>query len=323
MKNTSRLSGFIIAAMICLVLTAANITALRLVPAFLDRSEKSVMGGELESELYTEPDNIKKDYIKPDNQYIERFLRPSELKPVEKLYFFDSNNDIAGAVFKKPSEVVRAYFDILSDASNMEGKKGGCGSIGYEKAPYPEAYKLLSDEFKKTMPYEKFVKSFEGIGHINLLKVADAPSVKIDGVVYPKSFVEIETIEGSDMAGKTYFGYYYGFATVSKDSTSGWKIQSIELKPEDFLCHAYHGWWHDAGTMVDTIYIKKHGVIEKILGVEEDGFYRNVLAKGKDGRQYRIMFIRLTNGADLELRQYVMEDNRWKDIRIDIPPLQK
>lgn len=309
-------SGVLTATVACL-LVMANVAGFRLVPAFLNSGERSVMGGELGSDLYNDIENMEDDYIKPDDTYIERFLRPSQSKTIEKKYPYDAEGGMALGQFQKPSEVIRAYFDILSDASNLGTKKGGCGSIGFEKAPYPEAYKLTSAGFKKGMSYEKFLKSFEGIGHINLLKLVDVPAVKVNGVACPRYLVEIETIEGSEIPGKTYFGYYYGYITTVKEQ--GWKIESMELKPEDFLCHAYHGWWHDAGTLVDALYIKKHGVMNKILGVEEDEPYRNVIAKGKDGRQYRFLFIRLTNGADIELRQYVMDDGKWVDARIDVP----
>lgn len=301
-----------------LLLVVINIAGFKLVPVFFKLEEKSVMGGGLEIDVYDELDDNKNGYIKPDDNYIERFLRPSSSKPMDKKYPFDMNKEGKELLpFQKPYEVIRAYFDTISDASNLGMKKGGCGSIGFEKRPYAEAYKLMSGNFKKEMPYEKFLKSFEGIGHINLLKLADMPAVKINNEVCPKYFVEIETIEGSEIAGKTSFSYYYGYVTTVQEE--GWKIDTIEIRPEDFLCHAYHGWWHDAGTLVDALYIKKYGVIEKVLGVEEDDPYRNVIAKGKAGKQYRFQFIRLTNGADIELRQYVFADGKWVDTKIDVP----
>jgi hypothetical protein len=154
-------------------------------------------------------------------------------------------------------------------------------------------------------------------GSAILIKLIEVPAVKKGDKMYPRFFVEIETIEGSEKAGKTYFAYYFGYLTTVLEGGSGWKIDSVELTSEDFLCHAYHGWWHDASSVVDILYGKKCGVIEKILGTEEDGFLRNVIAKGKDGRQYRFVFARISNGADIELRQLVMVDGKWKDIQID------
>lgn len=305
------------AAAVCLFIIVFNIAMFKFIPAFSGYNDKNIMGGIMGDEDIEGIANLESQYIKPDDNYIERFLRPSAMEALEKKYSFGSDDNMLPKAFGTPFEIVKAYFDVLSDASNIGSSKGGCGTIGFGEAPYPGAYSLLSEGFKKVMPYDKFLKSFEGIGHINLLKLVEAPSMKTGNSICPRFFVEIETIEGSSAPGKTYFAYYYGYATVEQDKNTGWKVSSIELKPEDFLCHAYHGWWHDAGTIVDVQYKEKYDIIDKILGVEENGYFRNVLAKSKDGKQYKFMFIRITNGADIELRKSILEDGKWKDIRID------
>jgi hypothetical protein len=302
---------------VILIIVIVNIAALRLMLGDADYASKSVMGGELYFSSFDDLSPGDGDGIMPDEQYIERFLRPSDTEPLERKFYYNSEGKGIPEAFSLPSDCIRAYYDILSSASNMGDKRGGCGSIGFEKTPYTAAYKILSSRFKKDMPYEQFLKSFEGIGHISLLKLVEVSASKSGEKIHPGFFVEIETIEGSDESGKTCFAYYYGFVIVEQEGVSGWKISSIRMTPEDFLCHAYHGWWHDAGAVVENIYIKKCGAIDKILGVEEDGHFRNVLAKGRDGRQYRFMFIRLTNGADIELRQFVLDDGKWKDVFID------
>lgn len=278
---------------------------------------KNVMGGTLHVENYDDYEEFEKEFIRPDTQYIERYLRPSDSKPLEIKYPYSSGGSNLPSAFSLPSDVIRAYFDVLSEASNMGSKKAGCGSIGYEKAPYPIAYRLLSQNYKKTLPYEKFLKSFEGIGHISLLKLVEIPATRSGNNVMPAYFVEIETIEGSSVQGKTYFAYYYGKVTCILEGENGWKINSVDLNSEDFLCHAYHGWSHDALAIVEIIYGEKCNVVDKVLGVQEDGYFINVLAKGKDGKQYRFMFVRVTNGADIEIRQLVMVDGKWKDTFID------
>lgn len=302
---------------VCLVVILINIAMFKFIPAFASYDDRVIMGGNISEEDFEAFANAEEQYIKPDDNYIERFLRPSNLEVMDKEYSFSNEGDKLPKSFDAPSGVIKAYFDVLSDASNLGSKKGGCGSIGFEKAPYPSAYNLLSESLKKAMSYDRFLKSFEGVGHINLLKLTEAPAVKIGSNIYPRFLVEIEAIEGSDTPGKTSFAYYFGYVIAEQDKAAGWRITSIELMPEDFLCHAYHGWWHDAGTIVEVQYKNKYGIIEKILGVEESGYLRNVLAKDKDGKQYRFTFVRITNGADIELRQYVMEGGKWKDIRID------
>lgn len=302
---------------IFILLVILNIGILKILKIIPNDDSIGVMGGSLYFQNYDSLYDKNSQYIEPDDTYIERFLRPSSEKAMDKKYVFDKGGERLPKSFSTAGELVRAYFDILSDASNLVDKKGGCGSVGHGESPYPAAYELLSESLKQNLPYEKFLKSFEGIGHINLLKFVEAPMVKAEETICPKFFVEIETIEGSDTGGKTYFAYYYGYVTAIQEGEKGWKIYKIELNGEDFLCHAYHGWWHDAGTIVDMVYKQRCGVIDKIIGVEEDRYFRNVLAKGKDGKQYRFMFVRITNGADVELRQFVMDNGKWKDIFID------
>jgi hypothetical protein len=125
------------------------------------------MGGALYTENYEKFKGYTEELIQPDDQYIERYLRPSRTKVMDKKYLFNKNDGGIPNKFSLSSEVVRAYFDVLTDASNIESRNGGCGSIGFEKAPYPVAYSLLSQDYQKNLSYDKFLKSFEGIGHIN------------------------------------------------------------------------------------------------------------------------------------------------------------
>lgn len=308
--------SFLKAAAVFLLILFLNVITFRLIFIRTDYTSENVIGGTLHTDTY-DNEGFEKESIQPDIQYIERFLRPSDLKPIDQKYPYSKSGSTLPSSFSVSQDVVRAYFDVLSDASNMGNKSAGCGSIGYEKAPYSAAYGLLSQNYKKTLSYERFLKSFEGIGHISLLKLVEAPSSESGGRVTPVYFVEIETIEDSSGKGKTYFAYYYGKITTILEGENGWKINSVDLSSEDFLCHAYHGWSHDALSIVQLIYGEKCNIVDKVLGVQEDGYLINVYAKGKDNRQYRFMFVRITNGADIEIRQFVMSDGKWKDAVID------
>lgn len=318
MKKPGKLASVLAPVMIALIIVVLNIGAFKVMNTMMAGEVKSVMGGALVTDSFEDLEGLEKVQTQPNDSHVERFMRPSAAVPMEKKYPFSKEGQNIPKTFTIPAEVVRAYFDIISDASNMGTKKGGCGSIGFQQLPYPFAYGLFSEDLKKAVAYDGFLKSFEGIGHINLLKLVEAPPVKLNDQIFPGYFVEIEVIEGSNTDMKTYFAYYYGYVTVKQEGEKGFKINSIELMPEDFLCHAYHGWWHDAESLVRILYGEKQGIIDKILQVEEDGDFRNVMAKGKDGRQYRFLFIRITNGADISLRQYVMEEGRWKEIKIKL-----
>ncbi|KPU43645.1 hypothetical protein OXPF_30870 [Oxobacter pfennigii] len=306
-----------IAVLISVMLIFLNISIIRYVREITGNNIKSVMGGTIIKEGLFGLEVFDGADSKKEDDYIQRFFRPSKEKVMDKKYFFNKEGAELPKVFQASNDVVRAYFDIISDAANMGSKKGGMGSIGYGTAPYPEAYKLLSEDKKKAMTYESFLKSFESIGHINLLKMAEGPSVKSENSISPRYFVEIETIEGSDTLGKTYFAYYYGYITLNQDGNNGWRIHSIELIPEDFLSHAYHGWHHDANSIVKFIYGDKLNIVDKVLNMENDGYFSNIIAKGKDGKQYRFTFIRITNGADIPFRQFVMDEGKWKDVEIN------
>ncbi len=56
-------------------------------------------------------------------------------------------------------------------ANPQKGKKAGCGALGYQGAPYPVAYNFLSSEYQKKLNYNQYLKSFENILHINLIKL--------------------------------------------------------------------------------------------------------------------------------------------------------
>lgn len=81
-----------------------------------------------------------------NNDYSERYQRPSKQLPLPNQYTFQSfiqNNKIT---FDNPEDVIYAYYGILKEASNMSGYSGGCGTIGNADLPYPYAYELFMPE---------------------------------------------------------------------------------------------------------------------------------------------------------------------------------
>ena len=109
----------------------------------------------------------------------ETFFRPSRLPAINNS-FPDINsltqtfvNDtVPPSLIDNPENAIINYFSVLQQASTLtENKNGGFGNVGYSKTPYPVAYNFLSQNNKKSMPYDEYLNSFEGIGHINLLKI--------------------------------------------------------------------------------------------------------------------------------------------------------
>lgn len=236
----------------------------------------------------------------------ERLLRPSKKTAIPPKFRLKDPRRNPTDTFKYPQDVVRAYFDYLTNAENMGEYHAGCGSIGEAKIPFPHAYRLLSDGYRQQWTYEKFLKSFEGVGHTNLLQILQAPLETVKST-HPTYFVEIETIEGSNQPGRgTAFRYYYGYVTAVKVGEDGWKIDKIDFHPEDFLCYPYHGWWHDGPEVVAITY----GGWCNLFDRDDPGRVKHkdglieVTRKGKDGTQYRFVFTRLTNGFDEKIGQY-------------------
>lgn len=286
-----------------------------------------VMGGSLlvvkhEQEVQVENKSL-------DTEANERYFRPSKLKALntkdfsEKFYrlvYGEKMNSekvkIPQNILSTPENTIINYYSILREAENLtKDKTGGCGTVGEAKFPYPAAYGVLSSTYKSRLSYNGFLKSFEGIGHINLIKMekVEKDSLHPDSARY---FVELETIEGSNK-GVTYFAYYYGFVYIDKEGVS-YKISDINLTGEDFLCAPYHGWSHWGEAIVDIKYGQWCKLVKERKPAEQKGYVKTIYVKGTDEKDYKFLFFQLTNGTDVEIEQYVKSDKgKWIPIDID------
>ncbi len=251
----------------------------------------------------------------------EVYFRPSALKALNS-NFMDSDSfrknfpdgNIPNELISTPEKSVINYFSVLQQASNLtEEKKGGCGTVGYGLDPFPIAYSFLSDNNKQSMNYEEFVKSFEGIGHINLIKLLP---IKVDKPNITSYFIELEILEGSSV-GVTTFNYYTGELEVL-GINDRYYIDSLTLSPEDFFCAAYHGWAHNAESYVETVYGNWCGLILKQYPADTDDYSKKILVDGVDDKKYMFEFARLTNGTDLLINSLVKEGRKWLPVEIDV-----
>ncbi|WP_313523890.1 hypothetical protein [Anaerotignum sp.] len=265
-----------------------------------------VMGGSLQAQCVECKDPM--EFYQRD---FETFYRPSNLPIL--------NNKIASANFfdpyfgKKPQEIalpdaladtpentILNYFSILRDAANpVEGKGAGCGTIGNATIPYPISYQFLSPQFQKSLSFDEYMKTYENILHINLIKYHQVPVETENTVRY---FVELETIEGTDKQTGA-FTYYYGFIDLEKVGNQ-YKITDIHYFGEDFLCAPYHGWQWDAEGNVEIRYGDWCKLIKGKLQKTQNDYIIRILFDGTDGYEYCIVFFQLTNGTDLEVAQY-------------------
>lgn len=266
-----------------------------------------------------------------DEEYViamkdkEKYFRPSKLpiinnrQDVNKLIDSDygkeySNITIPNDILKTPEDTILNYFSLLREAANpVEGKNIGCGSLGYGSIPYKIAYNFFSDEYKESVSFKSYKKSFENISHINLLKLKEVPSNNDKALKY---FFEIETIEGSDKQ-VAYFAYYYGYIYVSKLGDN-YKISNIDIYGEDYLCTPYHGWSNNAELSVEVKYGNWCKLIKTMGVTEVEGYEKKVYFKGTDNNDYMIVFYTLTNDNDIEIAQYMkVSDGVWNRIELD------
>lgn len=285
-----------------------------------------VMGATLVSQSHEEEPKA----AVPAKPELEKYFRPSKLpilnnralSPEKPIYFPPGDTadttkaKISGEYLKSPEDSIIYYFSILREAANLvPGKSGGCGSVGSGMNPFPIAYNFLTPEYQKRMSFNQYLKSFEGIGHTNLIKLRKLPSDQM----HPKDmryFVEIETIEGSDK-GLTYFAYYYGFVYLQKQGER-YLISDMTLSGEDFLCAAYHGWYHDAEANVAIRYGGWCKMIKEKYPAKQEGYVKLLSFKGTDSNDYMIEFMELTNDTDVEVAQYKKgADGLWKVVYLN------
>ncbi|QAT39867.1 hypothetical protein [Clostridium sp. JN-9] len=270
---------------------------------------KMVMGGQF-SKQPIESDGSKTAGVEID---AEKYFRPSKLPVLNNrdfsMNFFNSfwKKELSGIVLpdyllKTPDDTIINYFSILRQAANpQKGKKAGCGTLGYQGAPYPVAYNFLSSAYQKKLNYNQYLKSFENILHINLIKLKRIA----EDEKHPNSmkyFVEIEAIEGSekDIA---YFAYYYGYVYVIRQGIQ-YKISDLQFYGENYLCAPYHGWRYMAEAVVDIKYGDWCSLVKERYPTQQDGFVKRIYFKGTDGNNYMIEFFQLTNDTDIEIAQY-------------------
>lgn len=266
----------------------------------------------------------------------EQFQRPSKLPSVKLKYDFRPKDKVPPyiaegfpVIYQLPEDVIHGYYAILKNAANMKGYYGGCGTILWMDA-YPYAYRLLSESIRNTITLEEFKDSFKGTGAMNLLHLEPAyePPDTPNNIKY--YFVEVEVLKGYPYKKEdklfesqpNYFEYYYGIVTAEYNKEDGWKIKSVDYLSEIYLCHPLHGWDYDYDAIIDIIYNDWYGMDLKIDNTEMENNYIQVYASNQNN-EYKFDFIRLTNGDDVLLHEYIKEDNQWKEVSILKPDDEK
>jgi len=224
--------------------------------------------------------------------------------------------------FKTPEDVIKAYFGILKNAANMLNNWGGCGTIGDATLPYSYAHELFSPSTQTQIPLKKFTDSFNGIGHITLLKVYPTFTPPKTPDTIRHYMFELEVITGASNKDKTsynrggsYFAYYYGLITTEYTPQTGWKIKEVQYLPEDFLCAPWHGWVYSSESVVEYVYKDWYNLIDKIDKKEEKDDIVYVYASNKTDK-YRFDFVKLTNGYEKLLHENIFKNDKWEEINL-------
>ncbi|MBU3157145.1 hypothetical protein [Clostridium estertheticum] len=257
----------------------------------------------------------------------DKYFRPSKLPSINDRVngykFFDKFYDkkpyeitLPSSLFKTAEDTIINYFSVLREAANpIEGKGAGCGTLGNAQIPYPVAYNFLSSKYRDKVNYTEYLKSFENILHINLIKLKKVPELNknLDKMKY---FAEIETIKGTE-DNISNFTYYYALIEILKEGNL-YKISDVQLFGEDFLCAPYHGWTHNAESVVDIKYGDWCKLVKERYPTKQEGYVKNIYFKGTDGNDYKFIFFQLTNDTDIEISQYKKDEKgNWNLIKID------
>ncbi len=255
------------------------------------------------------------------NNFNETYFRPSSLKSLNN-NFVDFNTfqetfkggTVPAELMDTPIKTIVNYFSVLQQAENLTDEKtGGCGTVGYSREPYPIAYQFLSENNKKSMSYSEYLASFQGIGHINLIKVIPVITENPHEIRY---FLELEILEGTNTGG-TAFNYY--FAEISLvNANNRYYIDSLTLTPEDFFCAAYHGWSQNAESYVEIVYGNWCGLIKKQYTPQQNEFTKEIVVDGVNGDKYMFKFAKLTNGTDFLINTLIQKDGAWVPVNIDV-----
>lgn len=270
--------------------------------------------------LHNASNSVTKDF--------ETFFRPScepvlNTKDVQEILNTNSNISnysqvkISNDIFINQENMILYYYSILRDAYNLkDGLGAGCGSLGISKDAYMIAYNFLSNYYMKQLPYNDYYNSFKNILHINLVKLIKVQN-DLNDTLNDKYLIELETIQGTkDNSGA--FVYYYGYIYVSKQDEL-YKINNVVLYPEIYLCAPYHGWSYSAENVIDIEYGGWCSMVKEKYDTKFNGYIKSIEFKSFDDKTYVIKFITLTNDTDIQIGQYIKDENgNLKETYIDV-----
>ncbi|BCN28777.1 hypothetical protein bsdtb5_00720 [Anaeromicropila herbilytica] len=286
------------------------------------------MGGRyfIQSESVEQKNAEESDPLLEDTD-VEKYVRPSNLpvlnnKELPSGFLRDnfgkeySEIIMPEELFDTTEDTILSYYSILREAANpVEDKSAGCGTIGNATLPYPVAYNFLSKEYQKQLPYKEYLKTFENILHLSVVKYRRIPIYEAPANTV-RYFVEFETIEGTDK-GSGSFSYYYAYVDVIKEGT-GYKISNVDIYGENYLCAPMHGWAYDAEYVVQIEYGNWCSLVKELYPTDQSGYVKRIYFSGTDGKDYQFVFFQLTNDTDVLIAQYRRTDeDHWELIKID------
>lgn len=133
-----------------------------------------------------------------------------------------------------PVAAVKDYFFTLSCAAVVPE---GMPAMGCGEAAFPRAYAYLDGGWQARLPFAKFVASFAGVLHTDLLLALDAGPVA-GSPNERRVFAEVRRIE--QIGPRQVVTFSAGVFTVAA-GRSGWQLVEGALRPEDVAALAYAG----------------------------------------------------------------------------------
>lgn len=230
------------------------------------------------------------------SEHTMRFTRPSSLAPYPLR--FSASQSGEAPVLKEPIEAVEAYFSRIQDTEELS-----------------EAYTLLSRKNRLAQSKESFFESFTNVQHVTLLQLLPAYDSPDKPETLRSFFIEAEIL----MAAPAYcfpntFAYAYGIITVCSENDT-WRIDSLSLAAEKFLCTPSRDRLCDASASVPIVYRDYYHLIDTVGAVRRSGVQTEVFAESAF-EDYRFLFTRLTNGCDILLHEYRRDCGEWAEVHL-------
>lgn len=205
---------------------------------------------------------------------------------------------------------IKAYFDTIESAANLNPKQMAAagGTVGLDKEPYPTAYNYWDQQWQKKTSYEKFLASWRGTAHVELLKLL--PAGERNGE--PRYFVETKNMEVVDEENPKIGIFYYSGYLTANETKQGWKITSGNLESENlgWKLGGHQPWRNDPITVATFAVDSNIDDYSKIKPTKLDNGTFSVIFTDNNGKDiYEVTLVDKVDGILEAIEVKNLQDN--------------